>query len=202
MRQRDGADMVRRCRGGGGARARLKPAPAARCHIIDVPRGAHPHDVAPAPDGTVWYTAQSAGRDRHPRSEDRQGDADFARRRRGAAWRDRRARPRRLGHRRRAERHRARRSGDQGGEAVPAADEFPRRQSQHRDLRPQGHPLVHRAERRLRPRRSGDRQGRGLEGAEGRRPLRHHHHAERRRLVRLARRRPHRQDRYRERRRA
>jgi streptogramin lyase len=22
-----------------------------------VPRGAHPHDVAPAPDGTVWYTA-------------------------------------------------------------------------------------------------------------------------------------------------
>ena len=23
-----------------------------------VPRGTHPHDVAPAPDGTVWYTAQ------------------------------------------------------------------------------------------------------------------------------------------------
>jgi len=28
---------------------------------FDVPRGAHPHDVAPAPDGTVWYTAQSQG---------------------------------------------------------------------------------------------------------------------------------------------
>lgn len=27
----------------------------------DVPRGSHPHDVAPAPDGTVWYTAQSVG---------------------------------------------------------------------------------------------------------------------------------------------
>lgn len=27
----------------------------------DVPRGSHPHDVAPAPDGTVWYTAQAAG---------------------------------------------------------------------------------------------------------------------------------------------
>ena len=27
----------------------------------DVPRGSHPHDVAPAPDGTVWYTAQTAG---------------------------------------------------------------------------------------------------------------------------------------------
>ena len=26
-----------------------------------VPRGSHPHDVAPAPDGTVWYTAQSTG---------------------------------------------------------------------------------------------------------------------------------------------
>jgi virginiamycin B lyase len=26
-----------------------------------VPRGAHPHDVAPARDGGVWYTAQSAG---------------------------------------------------------------------------------------------------------------------------------------------
>ena len=27
----------------------------------DVPPGSHPHDVAPAPDGTVWYTAQTAG---------------------------------------------------------------------------------------------------------------------------------------------
>lgn len=27
----------------------------------DVPAGSRPHDVAPAPDGTVWYTAQSAG---------------------------------------------------------------------------------------------------------------------------------------------
>ncbi len=26
-----------------------------------VPNGSHPHDVAPAPDGTVWYTAQAAG---------------------------------------------------------------------------------------------------------------------------------------------
>ena len=27
----------------------------------EVTRGAHPHDVAPAPDGKVWYTAQSHG---------------------------------------------------------------------------------------------------------------------------------------------
>src|SRR5262252_6149094 len=26
-----------------------------------VPSGSGPHDVAPAPDGTVWYTAQSSG---------------------------------------------------------------------------------------------------------------------------------------------
>jgi len=29
-----------------------------RIESFAVPRGAHPHDVAPAPDGTVWYTAQ------------------------------------------------------------------------------------------------------------------------------------------------
>jgi virginiamycin B lyase len=27
----------------------------------DVPAGSHPHDVAPAPDGAVWYTAQASG---------------------------------------------------------------------------------------------------------------------------------------------
>jgi virginiamycin B lyase len=27
-----------------------------------VPAGSHPHDVAPATDGTVWYTAQAAGK--------------------------------------------------------------------------------------------------------------------------------------------
>ncbi len=28
---------------------------------LKVPPGSHPHDVAPAPDGTVWYTAQQSG---------------------------------------------------------------------------------------------------------------------------------------------
>jgi virginiamycin B lyase len=27
-----------------------------------VPSGSHPHDVAPAPDGAVWYTAQASGK--------------------------------------------------------------------------------------------------------------------------------------------
>ncbi|HEX3859643.1 MAG TPA: lyase, partial [Pseudolabrys sp.] len=36
-------------------------APAAQVSYFDVPHGAQPHDVAPAPDGTVWYTAQGQG---------------------------------------------------------------------------------------------------------------------------------------------
>jgi virginiamycin B lyase len=38
----------------GGARA-------AQVQYFDVPKGDHPHDVAPAPDGTVWYTGQLTG---------------------------------------------------------------------------------------------------------------------------------------------
>jgi virginiamycin B lyase len=34
---------------------------ASRVREYPVPAGSHPHDVAPAPDGTVWYTAQAAG---------------------------------------------------------------------------------------------------------------------------------------------
>jgi virginiamycin B lyase len=36
-------------------------AAAAEVSYYEVPHGAHPHDVAPAPDGNVWYTAQSQG---------------------------------------------------------------------------------------------------------------------------------------------
>lgn len=39
----------------------VSEASAAQVNYFDLPRGAHPHDVAPAPDGTVWYTAQSQG---------------------------------------------------------------------------------------------------------------------------------------------
>jgi virginiamycin B lyase len=35
---------------------------ALRVKEYAVPAGSHPHDVAPAPDGTVWYTAQGAGK--------------------------------------------------------------------------------------------------------------------------------------------
>jgi virginiamycin B lyase len=33
----------------------------AEVRYYSVPSGSHPHDVAPAPDGSVWYTAQSTG---------------------------------------------------------------------------------------------------------------------------------------------
>ncbi len=33
----------------------------AKIQEYPVPQGSHPHDVAPAPDGTVWYTAQFTG---------------------------------------------------------------------------------------------------------------------------------------------
>jgi virginiamycin B lyase len=37
------------------------PAAAQEVRYYPVPKGAHPHDVAPAPDGSVWYTAQAQG---------------------------------------------------------------------------------------------------------------------------------------------
>ena len=39
----------------------INQATAAEIAYYLVPHGAHPHDVAPAPDGIVWYTAQSQG---------------------------------------------------------------------------------------------------------------------------------------------
>jgi virginiamycin B lyase len=39
----------------------VRPASAAEVAYYEVPRGAHPHDVAPVPDGSVWYTAQRQG---------------------------------------------------------------------------------------------------------------------------------------------
>jgi virginiamycin B lyase len=38
-----------------------QPALAEDVQYFPVPKGDHPHDVAPAPDGTVWYTGQHKG---------------------------------------------------------------------------------------------------------------------------------------------
>ena len=73
------------CSGGdsGTASSRRAPATSAastaattgarQLHEYDVPAGSHPHDVAVANDGTVWYTAQAAGKlgRFHPASGDR-----------------------------------------------------------------------------------------------------------------------------------
>jgi virginiamycin B lyase len=46
----------------GAETAQVTPAePKITIHEYPVPPGSHPHDVAPAPDGTVWYTAQRSG---------------------------------------------------------------------------------------------------------------------------------------------
>jgi virginiamycin B lyase len=39
----------------------MSAAQAAQVTYYDLPQGAYPHDVAPAPDGTVWYTGQRKG---------------------------------------------------------------------------------------------------------------------------------------------
>jgi virginiamycin B lyase len=44
-----------------GALSTEAPTSAPVIQEYDVPAGSHPHDVAPAPDGTVWYTAQRSG---------------------------------------------------------------------------------------------------------------------------------------------
>jgi virginiamycin B lyase len=51
-------------RGSTGSPATTQPPAPGTVSIREfpVPAGSHPHDVAPAPDGTVWYTAQAAGK--------------------------------------------------------------------------------------------------------------------------------------------
>ena len=56
------------CSRASGARCGQRRRRAARrVREFPVPAGTHPHDVAPAPDGTVWYTAQADRRARPPR---------------------------------------------------------------------------------------------------------------------------------------
>ncbi|ACG77535.1 streptogramin lyase [Phenylobacterium zucineum HLK1] len=45
-----------------GMMAGCGPAAAQQAQYFEVPKGGRPHDVAAAPDGTVWYTAQRTGK--------------------------------------------------------------------------------------------------------------------------------------------
>ena len=66
----------------------MTAAEAAQVSFYQLPSGAYPHDVSPAPDGKVWYSGQQLGRAWHIRSQDRQGRACFAWIELVAAWRD------------------------------------------------------------------------------------------------------------------
>ena len=159
-----------------------------------VPAGSHPHDVAPAPTGGSGTRARP-GRARPARP----ADGPIRRSRSGglgAARRDRRAGRRGLGHRRRAERDRARRPGDAARCGASRCRPTRLREPEHGHVRPARHPLVHRAERRLRPRSTRARRECGCSGAARRRSVRHRDHAGRRGLLRLARGQPHRPDRH------
>src|SRR6202045_5369588 len=108
--------------------------------------GAGPHDVYPAPDGTVWFTAQSAGK--LGRLDPRTGKSDLIALGPGAAPHGVIVGPdgAPLGHRRRAERDRPGRSSDARGEALSATQGAAARQPQHGEFRSPGRAVVHRAE--------------------------------------------------------
>ena len=129
---------------------------------------------------------------RHPRPEDGQGRRDRAGAAVVAARRDRRSRRRPVDHRQRPERDRARRSRHARGEALAAAAGDGLREPQHGDLRPEGPDLVHGPDRHLRPPRPRDERRQGVAGAARPRAVRHRDDAGRRRLLRVARRQPHR----------
>ena len=115
-----------------------------------MPAGSHPHDVAPARDGGVWYTAQATGElgwldPKHGRTRHIPlGDGL------GAARRDRRPGRRAVDHRRRPERDRPRRSEDARGQGASRCPPRRLREPEHGGLRPRAAALVHRPERHLR----------------------------------------------------
>ena len=158
------------------------PAPA-KTQLFQLPEGARVHDVAPAPDGKIWYTAQRQGALGILDPEDRRDPAGAARRGIGAARRDPGAGRRGLDHRRRLERDRPLRSEDREDQRLEASGGHRLRQSQHRRLRRRRHPLVHRPERHLRPARSEDRRDGGLQGSRRPRPLWHRRDARRARSI-------------------
>jgi streptogramin lyase len=133
-------------------------AQTAELTFYQLPPGSFPHDVAPAPDGTVWFSAQSQGF--AGRFDPKTGQLEKIPLGSGAAphgvivgpdanaWLTRRT-----------ERDRAGRRHEQRGQAVPAAEGISTCQSQHLGLRQEWDCVVHRPEWGLRTRRSQDREG-------------------------------------------
>ena len=182
---------IRRRSGGSGTRSRngercaVEPG-AARVREFPVPAGTHPHDVAPARDGGVWYTAQHTGELGWLEPEDREGAAHATRGRLGTARRHRRPGRSAVDHGRRPQRHRARRPPHAEGSTLPSAGQR-EREPEHGDVRPPRRALVHGAERNLRPPRSEGRQGACVRSASRRGAVRDHDDAVGWRLLRVAR---------------
>ena len=171
------------------ALAMRRPARAhRRCAIFQLPARSAPHDVAPAPDGTVWYTAQRSGH--LGRLDPKTGKVEEIPLGRGssphgvivgpdgAAWVTDSGQ----------NADRPRRSGHPGGQGVPAAEGHAVHQPEHGRLRRQWRAVVDRPVGLLRQRQSEDRRGARGGCAAGPRPVRHHGDAEGRHLLRLARR--------------
>ena len=148
-----------------GARSAASTVQSAEMRFYQLPSGAYPHDVAPAPDGTVWISGQRQGF--AGRFDPKTGQLDKIPLGPGAAphgvivgpdgnaWLTEAARTP----------SRASMPSHQSGQAVPAAEGVLPRQSQHARLRQIRHRLVHRPERRLRSGRPKTREGRRLGSA-------------------------------------
>ena len=160
-----------------------------------VPAGSHPHDVAPARDGTVWYTGQHTGE--LGRLDPRTGAIRRVPLGAGSSPHGVIVGPGRrgVGYRQRAELDRPGRPGHASGAAVPASD-LQVREPEHGHLRSARHPLVHGTERRVRQRRSTNGESARVLSAARRRSVRHRDDAVRCGLLRVARGEPHRADRY------
>ena len=155
--------------------------------FYQLPAGAYPHDVAPAPDGTVWYSGAAAGF--AGRFDPKTGKLEQIALGPGAAPHGVIVGPDGAAWLTEGGQNAIARVDPKTKEVklFPLPKEFRNANLNTLVLRWQRHALVHRPERRLWPGRSASRQSRRLGVAEGPRHLRHHHDAARRHLVRLAR---------------
>ena len=167
--------------------AAINAAPAAQVTYYDLPEGANPHDVAPAPDGTVWFTGQRQGF--LGRFDPKTGNVEKVPLGPGAAPHGVIVGPDGAAWVTEGGQNAIARV-DPATKAVklfPLPKEFRRRQPQHASPSTRSGVLWFTGQSGVYGRVDPDlRQGRGLEGAEGLRPLRHHHDAVGRCLVRLA----------------
>ena len=146
-----------------------------RVREYPVPSGTHPHDVAPARDGGVWYTAQGSGELGWLNPKSGQVDAHLARQRLGSARRHRRARTERRGSPTVAS-TRSFASTPRRGRSrrfpLPASTGYANLNTATFDRKRR--PLVHGSERDLRAARPEGREGARVSSAARRRAVRDH----------------------------